>query len=48
MVDVILGFLWLWDVNLIVDWQFMIWAYKKGWISKDCVIILKKKVVRAL
>lgn len=28
--DVILGFPWLRDVNPIVDWQSMTWAYKEG------------------
>ena len=46
--DVILGFLWLWDVNLIVDWQLMTWAYKEGQMSNNCSIILEKKVARAL
>ena len=46
--DVILGFPWLWDVNPIVDWQLMMWAYKKGQISNNCNIIPEKKVARAL
>ena len=46
--DVILGFPWLRDVNPIVDWQFMTFAYKEGRISDDCVVIPEKKVSRAL
>ena len=46
--NVILGFLWLWDVNLIVNWQLMTWTYKEGQISNNCNIISEKKVIRAL
>ena len=46
--DIILGFLWLQDINPIVDWQFMTWAYKEGQISDNCTIIPEKKVTRAL
>ena len=46
--NVILGFPWLQDVNLIVDWQLITWAYKEGQISNNCNIIPEKKVVRAL
>ena len=45
---VILGFPWLRDVNPIVDWQLMTWAYKESQISNNCNIIPEKKVARAL
>ena len=46
--DIILGFPWLQDVNLIVNWQLMTWAYKEGQISNNYNIISEKKVTRAL
>ena len=46
--NIILGFPWLQDVNLIVDWQLMTWAYKEGQMSNNYSIIPEKKVVRAL
>lgn len=46
--DVILGYPWLREVNPMVDWPSMTWAYKEGRIGEKVAVIGEKKVERAL
>ena len=46
--DVILGYPWLRDVNPMVDWPSMAWAYKEGRMGEKVEVIGEKKVEHAL